>query len=307
MKEFEFISFLEKSVINKNKYIGDDAALIYNKLLISKDILSENIHFLPSTPLKDIIHKLFTCNISDIASMGGVAKYVVLGLALRNSSYLEHITPLIEEECKFYNVELIGGDTTSSEKNVFSLTVLGEKGKNILYRSGAEEEDIIFISRPLGKCRISLEKELNTHSFNIDKYYHYKVNAEHKLGEYLGNTSGITSMTDISDGLGVDLNNIALSSGKKAVIEYDRLDLSHLDKYGIDNLEYFLSSGEEFALVFTVKSSYAAKIQKDILEFLNINIIPIGRIENGSGIYLEQNGYMQNILRAGYEHFNKKC
>lgn len=307
MKEFEFISYLEKSIVNKNKYIGDDAALIYDRLLISKDMLSENVHFLSSTPLKYVIHKLFTCNISDISSMGAVAKYVLLGLALKDKSYLEQILPLIEEECKFYNVELIGGDTTSSERNVFSLTVIGERGANTVYRSGAESGDIIFISRPLGRCRISLEKELNKYSFNIDEYYHYQVNAENKLGAYLGSTSGITSMTDISDGLGVDLNNIALSSNKKAVIEYDRLDLSYLDEYGIDNFEYFVSSGEEFALLFTVKSSFALKIQKDILDKLGIKIIPVGRIEEGSGIFVEKNGHMQKIAKGGYEHFNKKC
>ena len=97
MKEFEFISYLEKSIINKNKYIGDDAALIYNRLLVSKDIISENIHFLPSTPLKYVIHKLFTCNISDIASMGAVSKYVLLGLALKDKSYLKNI---IQKWCR---------------------------------------------------------------------------------------------------------------------------------------------------------------------------------------------------------------
>ena len=307
MKEFEFISHLEKSIVNQNKYKGDDAALIYNKFLISKDILSENVHFLQSTPLKYIIHKLFTCNISDIASMGAVSKYVLLGLALKDKSYLENIIPLIEEECKFYNVELIGGDTTASEKNVFSLTVLGEKGRNTVYRNNAENGDVIFISRPIGLCRISLEKELNKHSFDIDKYYHYQVNAENKLGEYLGSIDGITSMTDISDGLCVDLNNIVLPSNKKAVIEYYRLDLSYLDEYGINNFEYFISSGEEFALLFTVKSSFALKIQKDILDKLGINIIPVGRIEEGNGIFLEKDGYLQKISGAGYEHFNKEC
>ena len=120
MNEFDFISGLEKSVLNKNRFIGDDAACIYNKLLISKDILVENIHFLESTPLEYVIHKLFTCNISDTASMGAVSKYVLLGLAVKDKSYLDMVMPLIEKECRLYNVELIGGDTSSSEKNMFS-------------------------------------------------------------------------------------------------------------------------------------------------------------------------------------------
>ncbi len=303
MKEFDFISCLEKSILNKNKYIGDDAACIYDKLLISKDILSENIHFLNNTPLEYIIHKLFTCNISDIASMGATAKYVLLGLALKDSAYLNNIISLIEKECSFYNVELIGGDTTSSEKNVFSLTVIGERGKNIVYRNGAKSGDIIAISRLVGKCRISLERELNQKSFNIDKYYHYKVSAENKLGTYLGNIDGITSMTDISDGLWIDLYNIAISSNKKAIIEYENIDLSYLNEYKINNFDYFISSGEEFALIFTIKKDRFLQIKSDIFRDLGISIIPIGRIEDGNGIYLEKNGYLQQINKAGYEHF----
>lgn len=303
MNEFDFISRLEKSELNKNRFIGDDAACIYNKLLVSKDILVENIHFLESTPLEYVIHKLFTCNISDEASMGAVSKYVLLGLAVKDKLYLDMVMPFIEKECRLYNVELIGGDTSSSEKNMFSLTVIGERGKNIIYRNGACEGDIVFISRMTGKCRLSLENELNQYNHNIDKYYHYQVMAEDKLGAYLGNIEDITSMTDISDSLSVDLNNIALSSNKKAVIEYNKLDLSYLDIFHIDNLEYFLSSGEEFSLLFTVKKNSAEKVKSEIYKNLGINIIPVGRIETGSGLYLEKDGQMQKINLSGYEHF----
>ena len=303
MNEFDFISGLEKSVLNKNKFIGDDAACIYNKFLISKDILVENIHFLPNTPLEYVIHKLFTCNISDTASMGAVSKYVLLGLAVKDKSYLDKIIPFIEKECSLYNVELIGGDTSSSEKNMLSLTVIGERGRNIIYRNGACEGDIIFISRMPGKCRLSLEKELNKYNHNIDKYYHYQVMAEDKLGAYLGNMEDITSMTDISDSISVDLNNIALSSNKKAVIEYNKLDLSYLDNFNVDNFEYFLSSGEEFSLLFTVKKSSAENVKSKVYENLGINIIPVGRIETGSGLYIEKDGQMQKITISGYEHF----
>lgn len=303
MNEFDFISGLEKSALNKNKFIGDDAACIYDKLLISKDILIENIHFLANTPLEYVIHKLFTCNISDIASMGAVPKYVLLGLAVKDKSYLDNVIPFIEKECRLYNVELIGGDTSSSEKNMFSLTVTGERGRNIIYRNGACEGDIIFISRMPGKCRLSLENELNIYNHNIDKYYHYQVMAEDKLGAYLGNIDDITSMTDISDSFSVDLNNIAFSSNKKAVIEYDKLDLSYLNDFNVNHFEYFLSSGEEFSLLFTVKKSSAEKVKSKVYENLGINIIPVGRIEAGSGIYVEKDGQMQKIILSGYEHF----
>lgn len=303
MKEFEFIKLLEKD-FNQNNLIGDDAALIYDNVLISKDILVENIHFLKSTPLEYIVHKLFTSNISDIASMGGTSKYVFLGIAADNEKILEELSPLIKKECEKYNVILAGGDTTSSKNGLFlSLTVVGEKGKKVIKRSGAKEGDIIFLSRNVGKCKISLEKELGIHNFNIDKYYHYNMNAEYKLGRLLSNYDAVTSMTDVSDGISVDLLNLAESSNKKAVIEYDKLNIEYLKDYNVDYLEYFLSSGEEFALLFTIEKSHAEYIKQSIYDNLKISIYEIGRIEHGKGLFLEKDRQMQRILSSGYQHF----
>ena len=144
MKEFEFIKKLGDTFNNAENLIGDDAALINDNILISKDILVENVHFLKSTPLEHVIHKLFTANISDIASMGGTSKYAFLGIAAENKKVLETVIPFVKNECEKYNVTLAGGDTTSSKSGLFlSLTVVGSKGKNILMRSRACENDII--------------------------------------------------------------------------------------------------------------------------------------------------------------------
>lgn len=304
MKEFEFIKKLGDTFNNAENLIGDDAALINGNILISKDILVENVHFLKSTPLEHVIHKLFTANISDIASMGGTSKYVFLGIAAENKKVLETVIPFVKNECEKYNVTLAGGDTTSSKSGLFlSLTVVGSKGKNILMRSRACENDIIFLSRPVGKCKISLEKELNIKNHNIDKYEHYKVCAEDRLGSFLSSLDFITSATDISDGLSTDLYNIAESSNKKVVIEYSNLPVDYLKDYNINALDYILSSGEEYALIFTVKKDGSQIVKNLIKDKLNIDIIPIGRIEKGSGIFLEKDGHMQSIILSGYEHF----
>lgn len=304
MREFEFIRKLEDTFNNRDNLIGDDAALINNNILISKDILVENIHFLKSTPLEHVIHKLFTANISDIASMGGTSKYVFLGIAAENKKVLETVIPFVKNECEKYNVTLAGGDTTSSKSGLFlSLTVTGEKGKNILMRSGACENDIIFLSRPVGKCKISLEKELDIKNHNIDKYEHYKVCAEDKLGSFLSSLDFITSSTDISDGLSNDLYNIAESSHKKAVIEYNKLPVDYLKEYNVNSLDYILSSGEEYALLFTAKKDSSKFLKKLVKDTLNQEIIPIGRMEKGCGIFLEKDGHMQSIILSGYEHF----
>lgn len=304
MREFEFIRKLEDTFNNRDNLIGDDAALINNNILISKDILVENIHFLKTTPLEHVIHKLFTANISDIASMGGTSKYVFLGIAAENKKVLETVIPFVKNECEKYNVTLAGGDTTSSKSGLFlSLTVVGSKGKNILMRSGACENDIIFLSRPVGKCKISLEKELNIKNHNIDKYEHYKVCAEDRLGSFLASLDFITSATDISDGLSTDLYNIAESSHKKAVIEYNKLPVDYLKEYNINALDYILSSGEEYALLFTVKKDSSKFLKKLVKDTLNQEIIPIGRMEKGCGIFLEKKGKLQSLSLSGYEHF----
>lgn len=304
MKEFEFIRKLEDTFNNAENLIGDDAALINDNILISKDILVENVHFLKSTPLEHVIHKLFTANISDIASMGGTSKYVFLGIAAENKKVLETVIPFVKNECEKYNVTLAGGDTTSSKSGLFlSLTVVGSKGKNILMRSGACENDIIFLSRPVGKCKISLEKELNIKNHNIDKYEHYKVCAEDKLGSFLSSLDFITSATDISDGLSTDLYNIAESSHKKAVIEYNKLPVDYLKEYNVNSLDYILSSGEEYALLFTAKKDSSKFLKKLVKDTLNQEIIPIGRMEKGCGIFLETKGKLQSLFLSGYEHF----
>ena len=188
MKEFEFISYLEKSIVNKNKYIGDDAALIYDRLLISKDILSENVHFLSSTPLKYVIHKLFTCNISDISSMGAVAKYVLLGLALKDnlSNLAAGIIILVFKAYK------VGDEVNINEEvgfiyeiDVFSTSIRTYNGDLIIVPNGVIISDKIinytkipirrlkFVIRVSYDCNLkiareSLEKLLRDNPLVID-------------------------------------------------------------------------------------------------------------------------------------------
>lgn len=304
MKEYEFIDSLKSSFSSGVEGIGDDAVLYDNNILISKDILVEDIHFLKTTPLSCVISKLFTSNISDIAAMGGVSHKVLTGIAHSDSSKLPEILQLLKKQCIRYNVELIGGDTSSSkDKSFFSLTVIGKKNRHIISRSGARAGDIVYISRPLGLCRVSLEKELGVNDFLIDKYYHYNVRAEDKLGSFLGISGRVSSMTDISDGLVSELFSLSNSSKVKIVVDYNLLDFSHLECYDIDYYEYFMSSGEEYALVFTVSEEESSMLEKEIYNNLGINIIKIGRVEGGSGVYLKRGYEVKEINDFGYEHF----
>lgn len=305
MKEFEFIDRLKNNLPKEDGIlsIGDDAARIGN-LLVAKDILVENVHFLPSTPIDFVVHKLFASNISDICAMGGVAKYALLGLAIpENYKFESEIIDSIKNYTKEYDITLLGGDTTGSKKDLFlSLTIIGYTGKSILLRSGAKPEDLLFVSRPLGLSRISLEKELGKNNFkHIYKYSHYMNKPETSLAKVLSDNGLATASIDVSDGLGRDAGHISEESGVKIIIEEDKIPTNHLLNFRINPVDYFLSSGEEFALLFTVAPESMRSFLK---ESSKIGVSPtcLGYITEGKGVYLKSGDLLKNISQQGYEH-----
>lgn len=277
---------LDKSGITLG--VGDDAAL-FGETLVCKDIMAEGVHFTKDAPFLHIMRKIVTANVSDIAAMGGTAEYGLLGIAIPEGCNVE--AEDMVRPFKMYGVELIGGDTTSSKDSLFiSVTIIGKKGEHLLTRSGAKPGDIIYLSRPVGRVREGLDAELAGGA----NYNHYLVKAETALGDLLGRTGLATSCIDISDGVGKDASHIAEQSGVRMVIEADRVPVEHLDN---KDVMYALGSGEEFALLYTID-------EKDIneLEILAPKSIRIGRVEEGAGVYLEQNGELSDISGSGYEH-----
>lgn len=271
--------------------VGDDAAL-FGTTLIAKDIMAENVHFTSDAPLSHVMKKLLTANVSDIAAMGGVAKYALLGIAVPKGREIDPAD--IVKPMELYGVQLIGGDTTSSDGGLFlSLTIVGERNEYVLTRSGANVGDILYVSRPLGRVRQLLERELTGAK---DNYNHYLVMAETALGDLLGRTGLASACIDVSDGAGRDASHIADMSGVKIVIEKERIPVEHLT--GVENpAEFALGSGEEFALLFTVPAEKNTE-----LELAYPKAIRIGYVESGSGVYLKDGDNMTDISDTGYEH-----
>lgn len=305
MKEFEFIETLRRSFGGQGaRGIGDDAALFGDKFLVAKDILVEGVHFLSSTPIDLVISKLFTSNVSDISAMGGVAKAALIGIACSEDK-LEAISKGILKYAKAYNIKIIGGDTSKSKNGLFlSMTIIGERGVNVLTRGGASNGDIIYLSRFVGLAKLSLEKELGLNQADIDKYYHYSLSAETEVGEFLSKFSGVTSCCDISDGLGRDLAHIASESRLKALLDLGLIDFSYIRKYGVDPVDYFLSSGEEFALIFSVDQDKASLLEESFANTLGVKPVKIGKFVEGSGCFLSYENSEKNISYKGFEHFN---
>ncbi|RYF10526.1 MAG: thiamine-phosphate kinase, partial [Flavobacteriales bacterium] len=168
--EFGLIDYLTKNIELNHKTtikgVGDDAAVLDfsgKKTLISTDLLLEGIHFdLAFTPFKHLGYKAIQVNLSDIYAMNGMASHVTVSLGFSSRFPLEAIEELYAGmllACKKFNIDLIGGDTTSSKQGlVISVTSIGYADeKDIVYRNGAEEGDLICVSGDLGGSYVGLQ------------------------------------------------------------------------------------------------------------------------------------------------------
>lgn len=330
--EFGLIKLIKDKVELRNtstiKGIGDDAAVIEpseKQIVVSSDMLLEGIHFdLAFCPLKHVGYKAVAVNVSDIAAMNATPTQITVNIALGARYTVEAVEELYEGirlACENYNVDLVGGDTTSSRTGlVISVTAIGEvaKGEAVL-RSGAKENDLICVTGDLGAAYLGLqilEREKQAFLANPemqpeldDKQYivgrqlrpEARMDVIHDLKE-----RGIkpTSMIDVSDGLASELFHICAQSGVGATIFKDNLpaDEQMLEaalEFNLDPITCILNGGEDYELLFTVALSDYDKVKN------HPDISIIGKITDKSeGINLA-NKYGQSFpLQAqGWKHF----
>lgn len=301
-KESEIISFLQKHC----KHIGDDAAILpLSKRLnyvISKDLLVEDVHFrLRYYSPEALAHKALHVNLSDMAAMGALPKYVLLGAAIPKNFDSHYIMTFLKKfisSCKAFNVELVGGDTNRSSGKLFiSVTIIGEALKqHIKLRSMAKPTDYIFVAGNIGHAHIGLTSlEQNKPGFKAFKTKFLKPTACVSEGIWLGKQRGVTSMMDLSDGLYQDACKLCSASGVGAHI-YSPLaftkDFQKACKALNLNLEEVqLGGGEDYALLFTVKKDSMDKIQKDFLKMFKYPLQFVGTIVRGKrGVLIKKEG-----------------
>ena len=282
--------------------IGDDAAVISasnNKLVATLDIAIENVHFksLWSSPFQ-IGAKLTTANLADLFSMGATPKYLLVGAAISEVNNSEVITELaqgIRSVADKFEVSVIGGDLSKSEKMSLSITALGEIARDPITRSGASAGDLIYLSALPGLSAAGLailERGLDRPKYVVQAHLNPKLVAPMKLIEVA------SAMSDISDGLVSDARNIARAS--KVDLNFDTSaleatpdfkDLAELaTELGVDVYDWILSGGEDHFFIATVPEKYADK---------NLGI-QVGKVVAGSGLITIDGVQTQ---RAGYQHF----
>ena len=282
--------------------IGDDAAVISasnNKLVATLDIAIEDVHFktLWSSPFQ-IGAKLTTANLADLFSMGATPKYLLVGAAISEVNNSEVITELaqgIRSVADKFEVSVIGGDLSKSEKMSLSITALGEMAKDPITRSGASAGDLIYLSALPGLSAAGLailERGLDRPKYVVQAHLNPKLVAPMKLIEVA------SAMSDISDGLVSDARNIARASKVDLNFDTNALeaspdfkDLGELaTELGVDVYDWILSGGEDHFFIATVPEKYADK---------NLGI-QVGKVVAGSGLITIDGLQTQ---RAGYQHF----
>lgn len=296
--EFGLIDHLTRNTEQYNAgtllAIGDDAAVIdtFGKnMVVTTDMLVEGIHFdLMYMPLKHLGYKAVTVNLSDVYAMNAIPTQITVSIAISNRFSVEALDELYEGinlACERYNVDLVGGDTTTSQKGlIISITAIGEveDGKHVT-RSGAKENDLIVVTGNLGAAYMGLlllerekkvflespgvKPDLEDQTYILERFM--KPEAKQKAVEWFAE-KGIkpTAMIDISDGLSSELLHICKQSQVGCIMYEDKLPIheqtrANAQKFGIAATTAALNGGEDYELLFTVPMTDFAKIQESEL------------------------------------------
>lgn len=311
------------------KAVGDDAAVIAptgKTTVVSTDLLVEGIHFdLAYTPLKHLGYKSVVVNLSDIYAMNATPRQITVSLAVSSRFTVEALDELyagIKLACSNYQVDLVGGDTTSSLTGlVISVTAIGEAHESdLVYRSGAKEGDLICITGDLGAAYLGLqilEREKQIYLEHPDLQPELEGTA-YLIGRQLKPEAredvirffkevGLkpTSMMDLSDGLSSDIFHICKQSGVGCEIEEGAIPLSE-DAYNmaltfnLDPATCALNGGEDYELLFTIQPEDETKISGE--DTFSI----IGRVtkaEEGC-VLVTKSGNRHKLKAQGWNHFN---
>ncbi|MFT7050451.1 MAG: thiamine-monophosphate kinase [Psychroserpens sp.] len=316
--EFGLIDHLTKNFeINQKstiKSIGDDAAVLDFKtkqLVVTTDLLVEHVHFdLSYVPLKHLGYKAVMVNLSDVYAMNASATQITVSIAVSNRFPLEALEELyagIETAAKIYDIDVVGGDTTSSTTGlIISITAIGEiDAKDVIYRSGAKPNDLVVVSGDIGAAYMGLqvlEREKEVFKVNpknqpdLDHYAYIierqlKPEARRDIIDLLKKLEvKPTSMIDISDGLSSEIMHICKQSEVGVEIYENKIPLdpqviSACEEFNIDSTTIALNGGEDYELLMTISQEDFPKIKG------NPNLTVIGYItEKARGMNLITRG-----------------
>lgn len=317
LDEFSLIDKLTQHSIYNPTYVkvgvGDDCA-VYDTprevdQLVSTDMMVEGIHFSERTTSPfDIGYRLGTANISDIAAMGGTPRHMVVSIAVpegRDTSYVEEVYNGLHNICADYDVNIIGGDTVSTEGPfVISATVFGDVPTNqSVLRSGAQDGDVVFITNYLGLSYVGLHSLLEgCEDYPVSQSVHQRPIPHVECG-IIARDLGATSMNDISDGLSSELNEIAKASQVTIYVDESTLPIhpevqAYCESHHMSPYFPMWTGGEDFQLVGTIPSDKAEALPAET--FTIIGYVKAGNTQ----VVVDCDGQWVKVEPKGYNHLS---
>ena len=293
--------------------IGDDAAVIRSqgpRSVVTTDLVVEDVHFTATHhPPFYLGRKSLNVNLSDIAAMGGIPRFALLGLALRKGlkpEWVEDFFRGLKSAAEEASVSLVGGDISSARKIVLSMTVWGE-GKDVITRGGARPGDLIFLSGQAGDAAAGLRLLRRGYRLGQNREADPLLRAfldpspRLGLGRTLARLHAATAMIDTSDGLSVDLLHLSEESRTAAVVDLEKIPLSPALRSFTKRPERLaLHGGEDYGLLFTANPRNTASLARLQKRF---SFCRIGRMSRGRGVYVvDRMGRKRPLTVEGFEH-----
>lgn len=310
------------------KGIGDDAAVIDagdKYMLLTTDTLVENVHFnLMYSPLKHLGYKSAIVNFSDIYAMNGDVRQIVVSIAMSNRFSLEAVEEIydgIKKACDLYQVDLVGGDTTSSTSGlIITITAVGEVAKDeIVYRSGGKEKELLVVTGNLGAAFMGLqvlERERQIYLENpaiqpalegVDYILERQLKPEARKDviHYL-KSLGVkpTSMIDVSDGLASEVLHLCKAGNLGCALYDEKIPVDQetfrvAREFNLDPTTCALNGGEDYELLFSIKQTDYDKIK----DSEHLKVIGHYLDKNSGANIIARDGTSLEIKAQGWNHF----
>jgi len=294
--------------------VGDDAALLQvtpgMELAVSVDMLVEGQHFAPEDGPGTVGHKSLAVNLSDMAAMGAVPRWVTLAIALpaADEKWLRGFAGGFFGLAGKFGVELIGGDTTRGPLNI-CVQIMGEVPPGqALRRDGAKAGDEIWVSGTLGNAALALahyQRRIELKHMEAAAMLPFLHLPQPRVAAGIALRGIATAAIDISDGLLADLGHILEQSGVGAEIHFEHLPLHEVMRRHIQ-LEVaqncVLAGGDDYELCFTVPAARHEAILVLARE-LDLPLTCIGRITSGAALKVLREGQPMTVGATGFDHF----
>lgn len=318
MNEFELIDrfFLQREkgtgvVIG----VGDDGAILTTepdrRLVVVVDTIIAGVHYPPELPASDVGYRAVAVNLSDVAAMGGVPRWMTLALTLTEAdeSWLEDFARGLLAAAHEHDVALVGGDTTRGAQTVITVQLLGDvRTDAILTRDGANPGDGIYVTGTVGDAAAGLAllqagggEAVDDAGYLIGRFS--RPAARVAVGASIGGIA--TAAIDLSDGLGTDLAKLLHASGLGGAVDLETLPLSSPLRrtFSAEQVQRFaLDGGDDYELCFTASAADHERLT-GLAAKHGTSITRIGTTERGTGLSCISNGVRVPYEDRGYRHF----